>query len=256
MSPLPSDMEESFARSLLDQEGVVPDGLTSYSEPVPQTRFNIYRNNVHVSLIDMMAAKFPVVLKLVGEEFFRGLARVYIRAEPPKSALTLEYGAGFPGFLEDFEHVQDVPYLADVARLEWLRLEAYNAADREPLSPEELALIDHDRLGETRFQLHPSLRTLRSDYPVMSIWEANMQDGDLSEIDMAGGGEEVLIVRPGLDVEILKMPSASCDFVRDLGSGISLHEANARALDANEGFDLQLVLSGLIRCGVFTGFSN
>ena len=139
--PSPSDVEKSFAASLLDKDGKVPPDLTSYSSPVPQSRFNIYRNNVHVALIDMMAARFPVVLKLVGEEFFRGLARSYIRAHPPKSAMTINYGAGLPEFLRNFEHVQDVPYLADVAELEWLRMEAYNAADRKSLGGEDLAAI-------------------------------------------------------------------------------------------------------------------
>ncbi len=254
--PLPSDIEKSFAASLLDKDGRVPSDLTSYSSPVPQSRFNIYRNNVHVALIDMMAAKFPIVLKLVGEEFFRGAARVYIRANPPTSAMTINYGKGFPGFLENFEHVQDVPYLADVARLEWLRMEAYNAADRKSLGGEDLAAIDHDRLIETSFELHPSLRLLQSEYPVYSIWQANIDGVALSSVDLNSGGEDVLIIRPRLEVLVIKLASGHCDFVRALGSGIALGEANERAFESHEGFDLQLAISGLIGCGAFTGFSK
>ena len=215
-----------------------------------------YRNNCHVALIDMMAARFPVVLKLVGEEFFRGLARSYIRAHPPKSAMTINYGAGLPEFLRNFEHVQDVPYLADVAELEWLRMEAYNAADRKSLGGEDLAAIDPDRLSETSFELHPSLRLMRSDYPVYSIWLANVEGGDMSGVDLTGGGEDVLIIRPRLEVLVIKLASGHCDFVRALGSGIALGEANARACESDEGFDLQLALSGLMGCGAFTGFSK
>lgn len=252
--PSPSDLEKRFAASLLDAEGQLPDGLTSVSQPRPVERFNIYRNNVHVSLIEAMESKFPAVRTLVGDEFFRGLARTFIRQAPPRSALITHYGDGFAAYLSTFEHVQDVPYLPDVARLEWLRIEAYNAADAIPLGIDELSAIDHDRLGETCFELHPSLRLLRSKFPVMSIWQANIEGSDLSGINL-DDGEDVMVIRPGLDVEILKLPCGACDFIEGLGSGINLEDANSAALEADGRFDLQLSLSGLMQAGAIVGVS-
>ena len=119
----------------------------------------------------------------------------------------------------------------------------------------DLAQIDHDRLGQTKFRLHPSLRLLQSDYPVVSIWQANIRGDDLSSIDLSGGGEEALIIRPLLNVEIVKLPSRACDFVTALASGIALGEANIRALDGDGEFDLQLTLSGLMRARAIIGYS-
>jgi len=251
-----SDIQKSFARALLDQPGELPDDLTSYSQPAPVERFNIYRNNVHVGLIDAICAKYPVVLKLVGEEFFRGMARCYIRSNPPASPMIINYGHTFPEFLKTFEHVQDVPYLMDVARLERLRLEAYHAADAISLNVADLVLIDRDGIGELVFLLHPSARVMKSGFAVVSIWEANMADLDMLSGDALSRSEEALIIRPRLDVEILKLPRCGSDFIEALGSGMTLEDANIHALGRDREFDLQLNLSGLIQCGAIIGFSS
>ena len=251
-----SEIEKSFAEALLKKSVAVPTELTSYSEVQPSERFNIYRNNVHVSLIDAMADKYPVVLKLVGEEFFRGLARTYIRSEPPTTPLIIDYGKSFPDFLKTFEHVQDVPYLSDVARLERLQLEAYHAADATSLGVVELATIDPEGIGGIRFQLHPSLRVMKSDFAVASIWEINISGQSMSDLVNLTSPEEVIIIRPHLDVEILKAPRCGSDFIEALGSGMTLEEANILALGCDAGFDLQLNLSGLIQYGAIVGFSS
>ena len=254
--PSPSDLQKQFAGSLLDASGDVPGDLTSVTQSAPKERFNIYRNNVHVSLIDALGVKYPAVHRIVGGDFFRGLARTYIRAHPPKTPLIIYYGQGFADFLEIFEHVQDLPYLPDIARLEWSRIEAYHAADMISLGAQELADIDKGRLGGTVFELHPSLRLLKSKYPVVSIWQANIDEQELSSLDTNSAREDALIIRPLLDVEVLKLPSSACDFVVALRSGINLEEANALALERDGRFDLQLVLQGLIQCGAFVGFSD
>ena len=252
----PSDLQKQFAGSLLDAVGDVPGDLTSVTQSIPKERFDIYRNNVHVSLIDALAVKYPAVHRIVGGDFFRGLARTYIRAHPPKTPLIIYYGRGFADFLESFEHVQDLLYLPDIARLEWSRIEAYHEVDATSLVAQDLAVIDPDKLGRTIFYLHPSLRILASKYPVVSLWQANINASDPSENDINGGGEDALIIRPLLDVEVLKLPSSACDFVGALRSGINLEEANALALERDGRFDLQLNLSGLIQCGAFVGFSD
>jgi hypothetical protein len=113
---------QAFADSLLAMPPACPPGLTAWNRSDPARRFAVYRNNVMVSLIDALADSFPVTQALVGEEFFRAMAGVFARAHPPRSPVMAHYGDGFAGFIEDFQPAASLPYLADVARLEMLRV--------------------------------------------------------------------------------------------------------------------------------------
>ncbi len=134
------------------------------------------------SLIDALADTFPVVQDLVGEVFFRAMAGVFVRQAPPRSAVLAEYGEDFPAFIGHFGPAHGVPYLADVARLERLRVRAFHAADAEPLTPERIAraLEDPERLPALQVLCHPSVGVLGSRYAVVSLWAAHQGRGDLT----------------------------------------------------------------------------
>ena len=112
----------------------------------------IYRNNVTVSLVDALAAVFPAVQRIAGVEFFRAMARLYVRETPPRSPLLFEYGHDFPRFVERYEYARQMPWLADVARIERAWLDAYHAADANSLCADDLAdAPSWERLADLRF---------------------------------------------------------------------------------------------------------
>ncbi len=96
----------------------------------------------------------------------------FIRAEPPARPQLFGYGAGFPAFLERSIEAAALPWLADVARLEWAREEAYYATDAAPLALTALASIPVERYPELRFEPHPSLRLICSAGPIFTLWQA------------------------------------------------------------------------------------
>ena len=163
----------------------------------------MYRNNVQSSLINALAYSHPVVVQLVGEEFFHAMARIYLLDNAPQSTLIKDYGNNFAGFIDGFEPASSVPYLADVARLERLRTTAYHAADVQSLSHEQIgaALADPHILSELTVGLHPSLNLLTSAFAVVSIWAAHQHDATLAGIDLHRE-QHALILRNGLDVEL------------------------------------------------------
>ncbi len=118
-----------FAPPLFDATQPTPDGIVGPHGNAAAMRFNVYRNNVTVSLIDALAAIYPAVQRITGVEFFRAMARFHIRATPPTSPLLFEYGRDFPAFIESYQHAKAMPWLADVARIERAWLDAYHAAD-------------------------------------------------------------------------------------------------------------------------------
>lgn len=234
--------EAAFAAALLDPDRAAPPDLTDGAGRPAGRRYDVYRNNVTVSLCDALEQAFPVLRALVGDEFFRAMAQVYARAHPPASPLMMFYGAQMPAFLAQFAPVAHLPYLPDVARLELALRESYHAADAAPVDPAALAALPPEQLGQLRLRLAPAPRLLVSDYPIGSIHRAHV---DAAAPAPAPGPEAVLIVRPGFDpVPHIITPKAA-SFVAALAKGQPLE----LALDAaGEGFDpgptLGLLLTG------------
>src|SRR5262245_56663257 len=142
--------QRAFAEALLDTAATSPAELTTARGMPDGKRFDVYRNNVVAGLGKALESRFPVTLRLVGEAFFRGMARAFIGEHRPRSPLLACYGDELPGFIERFSPAAGVPYLADVARLEDAWSRAYHAADAVPVETGALAGIAAERLADAR----------------------------------------------------------------------------------------------------------
>ncbi|MCW8125964.1 DNA-binding domain-containing protein [Microbulbifer halophilus] len=237
-----------WTTALLDPDQPTPAGLRAWNGSDPAHRFAVYRNNVTVSLIEALASAFPVTQQLAGEALFRGMAREFVRAAPPRSPLLAEYGADFPAFLADFPPAEAQPWLADTARLELACTRAYHATDAEPVAPEKIQALleDTDALPASRFSLHPSLHTLQSPWAVASLWATYQNAGDLDGVDVARA-ENTWILRSGLQVAVLRMRAGDCHFADALQRRATFAEAAERALQSDPEFDLSACLAVLLR---------
>jgi hypothetical protein len=244
----------AFAAALLAPNRATPSNVGVRPGKIATRRYDVYRNNVTVSLIDALAAIYPAVQRLVGVDFFRAMARFHVRATPPSSPLLFEYGHAFPAFIENYEHARPMPWLADVARIERAWLDAYHAADAEPLSAAALATIPGDRLGDLIFALHPATRMVRSQFAAVTIFAANRGSEPGGEIN-AAIAEDALITRPDGDVIVRHLPPGGASFLDALRSGQSLAAAAAVALDAAPSFDIAANIAGLIEAGAFTAIT-
>jgi hypothetical protein len=204
-------LQHHFARRLMQPE------------PARDRRMAVYRNNVAASLVGALRAHFPVTQRIVSEEFFEAAAVAFVRRSPPVSPVLAEYGAGFAPFLEGFAPAAELPYLPDVARLEWARIVAYNAADGAPIGIERLAATPD--LGAVRLRLHPAVQVVASPWPIVSIWETNTHDAEVRRIE--AGGEIALVTRPALDVRVDRLPPGAAPFVEALARGLPLGDAAA-----------------------------
>ena len=248
------ETQAGFGAALLDPDLPVPSGVVGPSGKNAQKRFAVYRNNVTVSLIDALADIFPAVQRLVGRDFFRDMARVYLMEEPPASAVLFEYGGGFAAFLENFEPVSEFPYLSDVARLERAWLDVFHSADVEPLSPETLGAIAPESLGDVRFTPHPAARIVRSRYAALSIFSASRENRTLDGIRPLDP-EDGLITRPAFEVQVRLSPPGGADFFQALMGGNTLGGAASLTLERYPGFDLPAALSALLEAGLFSACS-
>lgn len=246
-------LHDAFVEALLAPERPCPEGLFSTNGADPASRFAVYRNNVHSSLINALSTAYPVTLQLVGDEFFRAMAGLYLQAHPPTSAMISEYGNTLAAFIQSFEPAASVPYLADIARLERLRVCAYHAADCQPLDQQDVlkALHTQAHLGELRLQLSPSLGTLDSPYAVVAVWAAHQVEGGLATLN-PWHAQSALVLRQGLAVKVFAIDSGSVAFINSLGRGTPLEKAMEQGLAAAPEFDLHHCLTLLITHNAIT----
>lgn len=249
-----AETQAAFARALTTPSAPAPDDVQrpgGAESNAPQTkRFDIYRNNVTVAAIDALGDSFPAVRALVGDTFFRASARAYLDQSPPRSPLLFRYGATFGDFLDGFPPAARLPYLGDVARLEFARLQAYHAADATPLAIAALGEIPPDEVAAVTFEAHPSVCLIRSAFPVVSLWGASSGLLHSKDVDM-NRAEDALTVRPDLDVDTRILPVGGGGFLAALLAGMTLGEAAEAAAATVPEFDLATHLAGLFEAGTF-----
>ena len=235
-----------FAAALLDPDAPVPPGITDpEGRPAPK-RFSVYRNNVASSLTRALEAAFPTVRKLVGDEFFGAMAVVFLRAHPPRSRMLVQYGAAMPGFLAGFPPVAHLGYLPDIARLDQAMRESYHAADSVPLPESAFQHLLGSDIAALRLVLAPSLRLVRSRWPVHAIWAANHEAGPKPQ----PVAQDVVILRPAFDPRPHLLPQGGGAMLTALLAGQSLGDSIE---SAGEGLDLAAVLGLLISGQAVTG---
>lgn len=248
-----SVLSGAFARALFAPDLPPPEGLTGREQARPQRRFAVYRNNVTVSLVDALASIFPTVQNLVGEDFFRAMARLYVTAHPPTSPLIFTYGESFPTFVESFPPAADLPFLADVARVERLWLDAFHSADAIPLDPAALAQVPAEDLAGIRFRPHPAMRITRLEHAGGTITLKDRACVSLEGVDPMLP-EAVLITRPDCDVAIELLPSGGATFFEALAAGQTLGEAFVAA--SGEAADIPGLLGLALTTGAFSAIDT
>ncbi len=249
------ELQEQFAAGVLRNAPAVL-GHVAPGRFAPDRLLQVYRNNVIESLAGALAAVYPVIQRLVGEEFFRLLADAYTRQSPPRSGNLHDFGDDFDAFLAGFDPARELPYLPDVARLEWAWHRAFHAADSAPLPLDRLAAVPPERHGALRFRLHPSVRLLASDYPVLRIWQANQLDGDdVPPVNLADGGVRLLVWRHDLTVTVEDLGGGEYALLESFAAGRSLEAAADAALHAEPDLDLAAALQLHALRGAIVDFS-
>ncbi|KPU61644.1 hypothetical protein AN403_5708 [Pseudomonas fluorescens] len=246
------ELQDAVRRSIVDHDDVdamahiVADGIAA------QERLSIYRNTFAQTLIRALRLSYPAVDRLVGTEFFDATAREYIAQQPPRSSYLDEFGGDFAAFLEGFAPCASVPYLPDVARLEWAVSCALHAADAPALTIASLRAVEATDYARLCFVPHPSVSIVRTGYPADTIWHAVLMDDDaaLTTIDLSGGPACLMVQRGISGVQVDRVDGKVWHFGRALCSGCML----GLALDDHPGIDATAALAGLLAQGCFSGF--
>jgi hypothetical protein len=246
---VPSAWQAGFAAGLLDPDISTPTALTDRDGGPVERRYGVYRNNVVVGLMEAMAAGFPSVRMLLGEENFARIARNFIALHPPRSPMMQAYGAEFSGFLDTFAPLRNALFLGDVARAERAFLEAWHAADAPALTPDDLQAVPPEAVASLVFAMHPAARLVESRFPVFDLfsWRNGRPEGDTD----LGNAQSVLVTRPGLEVEVTLLSPSQHALLASMVCGTAFGDAAASALAEEPHFDLAGTFALALGAGLF-----
>lgn len=240
--------QDAFAHALLTPDCEAPAEIAALAV---QPGFAVYRNTVVKGCIDALQANYPAATRLVGEEWFRAAAAIYVRAEPPAEPMLMRYGARFADFLAGFEPAAELPYLPDVARLDRYWTEAHCAPTATALDPVALAHRSAEALADTFLVLHPAARwRWFADAPIYSIWSRNREE-DCAESNFDWRGEGALLTRPDGVVQWIELDAAGCAFLDACAAGATLAKAAEASLQARSDADLARLMATLLGTGAF-----
>ncbi len=233
--PTLREVQQTVAQSLLARDDSAAANHIVDDQIPAVDRLRIYRNTFIGTLISALRLTFPVVERLVAQEFFEGSAAAFVERHPPRSAYLNEYGAAFGDFLAAFPPASSLPYLPDVVRLEWAVSCAACAPDAPVLDPVALATFDEADQGKLRFVAHPSVRLIAVRYPADHVWRAvrDTDDEALANIDLKLEPLWLLVHRCDGGVVVRRLTEEEGRFTAALCAGRPLAEAIPPETPAN-----------------------
>jgi len=253
------ELQTEFARALVarDERSLMTEWIVAGRGLAPDERIGVYRNNVFSNYRAVLREVYPVVLALVDEPFFKGAADAYVSTYPSRSGNLNDFGGELGDFLAGWPPARQLPYLPDVARLEWAVEHAFHAAEAPLLDLTTLAAVAQEVLPGLHFALHPASRIVRSPYPILRIWQVNQPDfnGDRSA-NLDAGGDTVLVIRRGATVELERLSPGELELLQALAADLTLAQAHARALEADPALDLTELLRHHVLDGTLVAFHH
>ena len=247
------DTQIAFAASVLSG-GSAAATVIRPGKLTATRRLEIYRHNVFANLRGVLKDIYPVVLGVVGEAFFEHAADRFVGTHPSRSGDLNQFGGEWAAYLAGYPHAADLPYLPDVARLEWAWHQAFHAADVAPFDLARLAAMPAEQHATLCFDLHPTVRLVRSDFPLLRIWEVNQPEftGEM-EVDWDAPAD-LLLIRRNDEVEVLieRISEPKFAFLHALTQHATLEVAATAALEADPALDLQGFLLESVQSGIIT----
>ncbi len=251
MSPTIDDFTLAFAEFM---ESGQNEKLADYCDLGTNLEFfNIYRNGYYRAAIDSLVSNYPTILALLGDDYFRSLAKHYVTEFPPCVGSLVGYGHEFASFLAEHDVSQQLPYLSDIARLDRAWLNVYFAAENAPITVDEISTLMGrvDDIAMHQLVLCTAIDIVSLDYAVTPVWQKLKETGRLNTaIEVIKRPEYVLLWRQHSEVLIRPITSVEFNFLSGLNAGLNLEEAAEIAVLDDSDFNLSEFFSNLITAGL------
>lgn len=252
-----SEFQNNFKDLMLDHpdalEDLNPDLADQFQKngiALPK-RLAVYRNNIVGSLTDVMLDSFPTLKALVGEEFLTQMGRSFILEHPPSHGCLNFYGTGFDQYIENFPPAQELPYLADIARLEIALNDSYYAKDEGALTPQSLGNIPEAELSTLPLILMDHVKLIQSLYPLDEIYNFCNTENPDGELDLNAGGVKLMIFRADLETHLKTLSDSEFHFLSLCEKQAALSDAIAETVNTYPDFDFGAFLQTFLPLETF-----
>lgn len=232
--------QQEFATAIYGADAGCPAAL--------QPGFAVYRNTSLKGAVEALLANYPVITRLLGDDNFSAIASDYVRAHPPAAPMLSHFGEHMAAFIAASPLHGEMPYLADVARIERWWNESLFAGEAEPASPAAIAALDEAVLMTTALAPHPAVRFAALETPAAAIWVAH-QDEMLEELEIDWAPQALVISRLDgmVTLDIVDQPMLA--FIAAIAAGLPLGEAAMRVLFAHPDADISAIFAQLLARG-------
>ena len=251
-------LQQKFLVALFDPQPELTITATIVSTPklTASQRLRIYRNSILGNKIKSLQGIYPVCERLVGTEFFTAMAELYCLQTSASSPDLNHYGDDFADFIANFKPIAALPYLADIAHLEWAWHQAFNGPPANAMDWNALLAIDEKTLPRLSFQLPEKCSLLQSSYPVLRIWQTNQTnfDGD-SNISLDEGPNYLVIWRKEFEVRIEQCSISQWSCLKWFQDGLHLDQVCDLVQGLQPAGEVTTLLSELASRGWLSGIA-
>jgi hypothetical protein len=246
------ELQKQFAAQIYDTENTNIVSQINSSQIPTDVRLNVYRNNVFGNFSSVLGMIYPILQKLVGEDYFDSLCVKYRQKHPSPSGNLDDYGQRLPKLIEDLRDEHKLAYLKDIANLEWKFHRAYTSRNVADFKIEEFQKLKEEELSEITFKLHPSCVLIASRFPIFSIWESVDSNKKLNLDQLPK--EFILIERARFDVEIQNLTEEEFLFLKHAKKGQNLYKIYEEISPEFADLDIGSAMNKFISNGVIASY--
>jgi hypothetical protein len=248
------ELQQAFAEAIVEgkshavAKAMAEDGRALRS-------VTLYRRLIRNNYVQTLKITYPVLYRFVGERYFGIVARGYLKKYSSISGDLFPYGRHLPAFLNEF---QLSLLLIELARLEWVCHEAYQAADAPPLTSDQLDAIASVDPSRVTFQFHAAAQLLSFSFPVHRVWMVLQPEGPADEaVELPLPEQETGVVVTRGDGKIQVTPLARTDYLllEAMSRGADAASVERMAIESEPEFDFARFLATVLNLRIITGFS-
>lgn len=254
-NPSLSETQRWFKSHLLDEPSSVDVALNSQGGVPGTERLGVYKEGYDVRIREALAEVYEAVRFVLGEPRFAVMAAEYAKRYHSRDYNLSRVGRHLPEFLKQSEYANGLPFIPDLARLEWLIADAFHSFHETPLVPADLAGISEERLLGARIIFQSGVAVCRSSWPVLDIWNARKTSRDKVDVNLVDRPQSLLVCRTGLQVRCELLESWQFEFLSSLLQGDTMDAASEKITSPPDDFSQvaalfsKLMAEGLlVRC--------
>lgn len=240
-------LQAQFKQSLLYQDSSINEHIQEQNGFDAEQLLQIYRNNFIISVTESLQCTYPNTLQLVGEEFFNAVARAFILAKPPAINNICVYGQQFYQYLSEFEQLQEIPFVAEMARFEQQLEETKRLALSDiQLDVEQLQRVPEHQHHQLQFTLTPNISCFTSKQDISQLLSI-IKSGQEESVDLNTPCFLLLIKQANFEVTVKTISEAQWQLINQLKKHYCLSELTPTTLH-NE-------LAELLSLQIINGFT-